>query len=113
MADISCAAITLQNTPPSAALINVTLVEYRATLLHIARLADPANSMGAKGKSNLTIQNLPNLIDHPPTKKTVTALVADSLKATEFCRDWRNRLIAHRDLDLALDQSARPLCSAM
>lgn len=38
-------------------------------------------------------------------KDEVTKLVAEAIKLTEFCRDWRNRRIAHRDLKLALEQS--------
>ena len=34
------------------------------------------------------------------------------MKKSEFCRDWRNRHIAHRDLNLALSSEAEPLKSA-
>jgi hypothetical protein len=35
-----------------------------------------------------------------------------SVKATEFARDWCNRLIGHRDLKLALQQPTTPLADA-
>jgi hypothetical protein len=76
------------------------------TLLHIARLTDSAKSAG---KSNLSIRRLPDLIDDEPTKLAVTARVDEALQASEFCRDWRNRHIAHRDLELALKRGPNPL----
>jgi hypothetical protein len=82
-------------------------VLWEATLLHIARLTDRSTSPGRK--QNLTIQNLTQLVDDPDTRETVTALVDKAITASEFCRDWRNRHIAHRDLDLATNKSAAPL----
>jgi AbiU2 len=72
-----------------------------ATLLHIARLTDPPESVG---KENLTIQNLPKLVDNG-MKSGVTALVNAAISKATFCRDWRNRNLAHSDLNLALNQS--------
>ena len=80
---------------------------FETALLHIARITDPAASPG--GKENLTIQNLPALIDDQITKAKVQGLVDVAVKEGVFCRDWRNRRIAHRDLTLALEeQSAQP-----
>ncbi len=79
------------------------------SLLHIARLTDPAES---GGKKNLTIQALPDLIADPDLKARVTTLVTEALKQTEFCRDWRNRLIAHNDLKLALEHPTEPVADA-
>jgi hypothetical protein len=75
-------------------------------LLHIARLTDSPQSMK---KPNLSIRRFPGEIDHVPTKVHVQALVDDALTASEFCRDWRNRHIAHKDLALALNRAAIPL----
>jgi hypothetical protein len=80
-----------------------------ATLLHIARLTDPPKSAG---RTNLTIKSLPDLIDHEETKSAVNNLIETALAEAEFCRDWRNRRIAHRDLDIALEQSASELAIA-
>jgi hypothetical protein len=80
---------------------------FESALLHIARMTDPPSSPG--GKENLTVQNLPALIDDEATKDKVQALVNAAVKQGDFCRDWRNRRIAHRDLILALvEQSAQP-----
>lgn len=75
-------------------------------LIHITRLTDPP----AIGKrENLTIQRLTPLIDDPAASARVAALVSDAGIASEFCRDWRNRRIAHMDLDLAINAKAEPL----
>lgn len=45
-------------------------------------------------------------------KGQVSEAVAAALTASEFCRDWRNRHLAHRDLNLALKRGAEPLKAA-
>jgi AbiU2 len=82
---------------------------WNMSLLHIARLTDPANSQGGQDRSNLTIQALPALIGDAKLKDEVSKHVETAIKETEFCRDWRNRHIAHRDLKLALEQPTTPL----
>jgi len=52
------------------------------------------------------------LIDDASVKDQVSELVRIAIKKTEFCRDWRNRHIAHRDLKLALEDPAKPLANA-
>jgi hypothetical protein len=84
---------------------------WEAALLHIARLTDPPASMGRKSKANLTLQNLPALIADAEVKADVRNAIEDVVKLSAFCRDWRNRHIAHRDLSLALDQAAVPLAN--
>lgn len=79
---------------------------WEQTVLHIARLTDPPASAG---KSNLSIRRLLECIDDPDIKGFVAPKVDAALEAAGFCRDWRNRLIAHRDLDLALKRAANPL----
>jgi hypothetical protein len=79
---------------------------WEDTVLHIARLTDSPASVG---RPNLSIRRLPGLIDDLPTKHAVTARVEEALEASEFCRDWRNRHIAHRDLELALKRGPNPL----
>lgn len=79
---------------------------WEACLLALARLTDPPKSAG---RENLTIQNLPALIDDAQTKAEIKELIEVALKATEFCRDWRHRHIAHRDLSLALKEPTKEL----
>lgn len=81
---------------------------WEATLLHIARLTDPPTSAG---KKNLTIQVLPTLVDEK-VRECVQDLVNVAIERAEFCRDWRNRRIAHRDLRLAIDEGVSPLIPA-
>jgi len=76
------------------------------SLLHISRLTDPPKSVG---KKNLTICRLPLLIDDHTLKEKVSKLVDVAVKKSDFCRDWRHRCIAHKDLDLALGAGAEPL----
>jgi hypothetical protein len=82
---------------------------WEQTLLHIARLTDPPKSAG---KSNLTIQQLAPLIADPGVSEKVASAIKAATDASQFCRDWRNRHIAHRDLGLALDRGAQPLSPA-
>jgi hypothetical protein len=84
---------------------------WESTLLHLARLTDPSKSPG-KDRYNLTIQNFPDLIDESTAKTQISELVRVAIDKTDFCRDWRNRHIAHRDLKLALDEPAKPLAKA-
>jgi AbiU2 len=84
---------------------------WESSLLSLARLTDQSNSQGKQGRSNLTIQALPTLVADTKLKDEVTKLVAEAIKLTEFCRDWRNRRIAHRDLKLALEQPTMPLAA--
>jgi hypothetical protein len=85
---------------------------WEMSLLHLARLTDPANSLGRNDKQNLTIQALPALIDDATLKANLAHVVDRAVRQTAFCRDWRNRRIAHRDLKLALDDATAPLADA-
>lgn len=82
---------------------------WEGVILHIARLADPPKSMG---KPNLSIRALEDAVTDPTLKAKVSAAIIQALLASEFCRDWRNRHLAHRNLDLALKRGAEPLKSA-
>lgn len=82
---------------------------WENSLLHLARLTDPANSQGKSDRSNLTIQAIPALIADARLKDDVNKLIAEAIEHTKFCRGWRDRHIAHRDLKLALGQPTTPL----
>lgn len=84
-------------------------VLWEDLLLHISRLTDPPETCG---KLNLTIQNLPRFID-ASMKEALDKLIAMALEKTAFARDWRNRRLAHLDLDLAIGNTEiRPLKDA-
>ena len=82
---------------------------WEDTLLHLSRLTDPPKS---KGRLNLTVQALPGQIGDQLLRDEVSGLVVRAVEATKFARDWRNRRISHRDLDLALNNGAKPLAPA-
>jgi hypothetical protein len=85
-------------------LVENTLWEH--TLLHIGRLTDdPKKDPVAR----LSLLQLPKLVLHVKTRDKVKALIAEAETKCEFARGWRNRWIAHRNLDHALDKSAHPL----
>jgi hypothetical protein len=84
---------------------------WETIVLHIARLTDPSQSPGGKDRLNLTLHNLPDLISDAKLKAEVVDLCKVATDSTGFARDWRNRHIAHRDLDLALGGTAKPLPS--
>lgn len=100
-------AILNKAAPSFFAIVQDTL--WEDVLLHIARLTDSPKSAG---KPNLSFRCLPDVIGDSVVKARVADLIANSLKTSEFCRDWRNKRIAHRDLHLALGQNAAPLVPA-
>jgi len=79
---------------------------WESCLLHIARLTDPPKSAG---KENLTIKKLPDFINDERTKKYLSEMIEVAVEKADFCRDWRNRRIAHQDLELAMKAGAEPL----
>jgi hypothetical protein len=83
---------------------------WERTLLHICRVTDRPKTFGTK--DNLTIQALPTLIENPDVRRHVTDLIQHAIKASSFCRDWRNRYIAHKDLGIAFGTAAEPLAFA-
>lgn len=86
---------------------------WETILLHITRLTDPATSMNRKDKMNLTIQQLEFLVkDEQFKKKELSNKIKDAVENSQFCRDWRNRHIAHSDLELSLNRSSKPLKKA-
>lgn len=74
---------------------------FEATLLHIARLTDPPKSAG---KENLTVKRIPLLVSDQRLSGVLKSKIEVAVQKSEFCRDWRNRLIAHQDLKLAIEE---------
>lgn len=79
---------------------------WEDVILHIARMTDPPKSVG---KKNLTVKALPQLVNDRDLKEELQTLIETSVKKTEFCRDWRNRRIAHKDLALVIEERIKPL----
>jgi len=85
-------------------IIQITL--WESIVLNIARLLDPP---ATSGKPNLSIKQLAQFIDDKSKLEKVNELIANAETFVSFARDWRNRQIAHRDLDLALNTSIKSL----
>lgn len=79
---------------------------WENTLLHLARLTDRPRSAG---KDNLSIRLLAQLVADTAIGTSTSSLAQEALNATAFARDWRNRRLAHADLDLAINPVAQPL----
>ena len=100
----------LNKTAPSFfRLIHDSLFED--VLLNIARLTDAERVGSSGGRETLTLQRLPSLVN-PAIRAEVQTQLTALMTKTKFARDWRHRLLAHRDLRLALDEGATPLTPA-
>ena len=65
------------------------------------------------GKSNLTIERLLEAVNDQTLKVSLGDLQENIKLKTSFCKDWRNRRLAHDDFALAMSQpSALPLEAA-
>lgn len=82
---------------------------WEGVLLHLARLSDPPRSAG---KENLSIRRLSYAAAGTSMNSKLLALESRVLETTLFARDWRNRKLAHRDLELAIEVYATPLTPA-
>lgn len=74
---------------------------FEGTLLHIARLTDPPKSAG---KENLTVRRILPLVSDQRLSGVLKSKIEVAVQKSEFCRGWRNRLIAHQDLKLAIEE---------
>lgn len=85
-------------------IVQFTLFDH--ILLHLCRLTDPVRSCG---KDNLSLKRLLTLINERSFRQELEPLVTDANDKCQFARELRNRVIAHRDLSVALRQPAEPL----
>lgn len=84
-------------------------VLWQDILLSLSRLADPA---GTGGQQNLTFRRLlPVLPDGGPRAALVSA-VDEYERRSQFARNWRHSLFAHRAYDHASEPDAHPLTHA-
>lgn len=79
---------------------------WNTILIHITRLTDPPQSMNRK---NLSLQQFPELLCDDKLKSELSINIKEAIEKSKFCRDWRNRRIAHNDYELALYNTAKPL----
>lgn len=86
---------------------------WRDILIHLSRLTDPAETkQRGQIKPNLSINRLAELLKDGSDYQTINDLEAKAKANCEFARDWRNRVYAHRDLDIATNQHCTPLAHA-
>lgn len=79
------------------------MLEY--VVLHITRLLDAPKT---KKQARATLKALPAKVD--ATLKLAVQRQLDAIAGrAAFCWDWRDRHLAHRDLELALERAAKPL----
>lgn len=72
---------------------------WHELMLGVARVTD---TVGSGNRQNLTVQRLPALIAGR-SNQAVQAAANKACEAADFCRQWRNKRIAHRDLSHAVD----------
>lgn len=85
----------------------VQKVLWENLLLGIARITDPPMTMG---KKNTTLRALGQYLQEDNFKSEFEKDLNDILTESKFCRDWRNRWIAHLDYELAVNrQNTKPL----
>lgn len=81
---------------------------WESILLHLCRFADPAKVAYRKTLSLETLLAIPGTHQVP----NIALRVAEAKLKIKFAQDWRNRSIAHNDLERALDKGAKPLAPA-
>lgn len=85
-------------------------VLWRDVLLALCRLSGAA---GSGSKRRLTVTALTKLtVRGDGRRERVATAVQEAVAARKFAWDWRNRYIAHTDLDLATNPAAHPLQEA-
>ncbi len=89
-----------QSAPSFFFLVQRTLLD--SIILGIAKLTDPCNS--GKNK-NITLNAIPDYIDDQNSnlKEDIQNEISQLIPKAQFCRDRRNKIIAHMDFDFMLD----------
>lgn len=101
-----------QAAPQIFFIIEKTL--WKDLLIGITRITDTPEMKKKKVvKRNITFQAIPKHIEDPELKESIEIDIKEIVGKTQFCRDWRNRSIAHFDYDLNInEQKAEPLAPA-
>jgi hypothetical protein len=81
-------------------------VLWENIILGIARITDNHKMYG---KKNISIKAIPGFITDKAFKLKIESAINNVLTESSFCRDWRNRWIAHKDLSLSVEENAKPL----
>ena len=94
----------LNDVVPGFAYI-IELALWNDILLHICRMTDSSKT---GNHANLSIQILPDLVDHT-IKDKIRASIQDIKDKCSFARDLRMKHIAHKDYVHAVDSKITPL----
>lgn len=97
--------VNLLNQSASSFFARLDGIMWEQNILHIYRLTDSPRRGELK---RLTLNALPDLVASS-IKKVVRRHLEVVRRKAVFCRDWRERLLAHRDLDLTVGHGATPL----
>ncbi len=81
---------------------------WESILLHLCRFADPVKVAHRKTLSLETLLGMPGCSTIPNLRLHVN----DAKAKIKFAQDWRNRSLAHADLEHALDRNAKALAEA-
>lgn len=99
--------IELMNKTAPFFFYTVQKVLWENLLLGIARITDPPKSFK---KKNTTLLAIKQHLEDPEIRTEFDNCIADILAEGQFCRDWRNRWIAHMDYELGVNRgNAKPL----
>jgi hypothetical protein len=100
--------IALLNATAPRFFADLQSMQFQHVMLHLCRLTDPAKSAG---KSTVTVRALAKHFLGSLASE-VRSMASTAVDKTQFARDWRNRRLAHSDLERALNPTLRPLAPA-
>lgn len=103
---INSSRIDILNDSAPAFFYMVERILRENVILGITRLTDPPSM---NGKKNITIKAVLDFLSEGDLKIGIKEKMDALIDSTKFCRDWRNRHIAHNDYSLKFDRQANPL----
>lgn len=98
--------VTLLNNSSPQFFFVVQKVLWNDVLLGISKITDNTK---VAGKRTTTLKSIPDFINDSETKNRFIHHLNELIININFCRDWRNRVIAHKDFDLIISEKAKPL----
>lgn len=87
-----------QSAPSFFFLVQRTLLD--SIILGIAKLTDPRESCKNR---NITLNAIPDYINDEVLRKEIQNDISELIPKAQFCKDRRNKIIAHMDFDFMLD----------
>jgi hypothetical protein len=99
--------VQLLNNSAPFLFYTIQNVLWENLLLGVAKIMDSPISMG---KKNITLKSIPLFIEEDAFKDEILSILTQLETESMFCRDWRNRWIAHKDHELSVNKDkAKPL----